>query len=140
MIIHEHSMFKTSIEANRGLINVFTDEKATNEQTHDLLNAQKIGEQGYINYVTHNILQLSSVLDAPVRLTTAPLKKNNKKRLSQEQKEQRQTNKYLRRRLAWCNQTGQRFDKNKEQYSVLPRSLAEAYGSPHKGNKSKWTS
>ena len=78
MIIHEHSTFKTSIEANRGLINVFTDEKATNEQTHDLLNAQKIGEQGYINYVTHNILQLSSVLDAPVRLTTAPLKKTTK--------------------------------------------------------------
>lgn len=79
-------MFKTSIEANRGLINVFTDEKATNEQTHDLLNAQKIGEQGYINYVTHNILQLSSVLDAPVRfkqlLTMAPLKKKQKTLIS----------------------------------------------------------
>ena len=62
-----------------------------------------------------------------------------KRRLSQQQKEQRDTTKYLRKRLVWCNQTGQKFDESKEQYSILPRSLADLNGIPHKGNKSKWT-
>lgn len=129
------------MESNRGLVNVLTDEQATLEQTYDLLNARKIGEQGYLNCVTHRILQLPSVDIAPVRhkqlLTMAP-RKVTKKRISQQQKEQHDTNKYLRRRLAWCNQTGQRYDESKEQYSILTRSLAEIDGSPRKGNKSKW--
>ena len=43
-------------------------------------------------------------------------------------------NKYLRR-LAWCNQTGLQCDESEEQYSLLPRALAEVGGSPHKGSK-----
>ena len=65
-------------------------------------------------------------------LTMAPIKVTMKM-LSQQQKEQRDTNKYQRRRLAWCSQTGQQFDASKEQYSILPRSLAEVDGSPHNG-------
>lgn len=118
MLIRNHSFFKANIESNRRLVNVLTDEQATLEQTYDLLNARKIGEQGYLNCVTHRILQLPSVDIAPVRhkqlLTMAPCKVT-KKRISQQQKEQHDTNKYLRRRLAWCNQTGQRYDESKEQ-------------------------
>ena len=68
----------------------------------------------------------------------APLKAT-KNRLSQREKEERETNKCLRRRLAWCNQTGQQYDESEEQYSMLPRALAEADGSLHKGSKVKWT-
>ena len=68
---------------------------------------------------------------APARAT--------KRHLSQQQTEQRDTIKFLRKHLAWCNQTGQKYDDSQEQYSLLPRSLAEADGSPHTGNKSKWT-
>lgn len=68
---------------------------------------------------------------APARAT--------KRHLSQQQREQRDTIKFLRKHLAWCNQTGQKYDDSQEQYSLLPRSLAEADGSPHTGNKSKWT-
>lgn len=124
------------------MINVFTKQQATPEQTPDLLNARKLGEQSYLNFVTHHILQQPSVSKALVRrkqlLTMAPLKVT-KRRLSQQQKEQRDTTKYLRKRLVWCNQTGQKFDESKEQYSILPRSLADLNGIPHKGNKSKWT-
>ena len=45
--------------------------------------------------------------------------------------------KYLRRRLAWCNQLGQRFDESKERYSL--QSIADIDGTPHKGSKCKWT-
>lgn len=141
-LIAEHHFFTTSIDTNRGVVNLFTNKQATTEQAHDMLNARRIGEQSYIiNFVTHTLLQMPSV-NAPVRrkqlLTMAPCK-ITKRRMTQQQKEQQETNKYLRKRLAWCNQTGQKFDESEEQYSLLPRSLADVNGSPHKGNKSKWT-
>lgn len=140
-LIAEHHFFTTSIDTNRGVVNLFTNKQATTEQAHDMLNARRIGEQSYINFVTHTLLQMPSV-NAPVRrkqlLTMAPCK-ITKRRMTQQQKEQKETNKYLRKRLAWCNQTGQKFDESEEQYSLLPRSLADVNGSPHKGNKSKWT-
>ena len=60
-------------------------------------------------------------------------------RLLQKEKEERDINKYLRKRLAWCNETGQTYDESKEQYSLLPRALADINGNPHKGNTSNWT-
>lgn len=134
-LITQHKVF--TIGANRGLVNVFTGVPATQEQAHDLLMARELGEKSYINYVTHHILQLPSVANAPVRrkrlLTMAP-PKSTKVRLSQKEREVRDTNKYLRRRLAWCNQTGQQYDASEEQYSLLPRALAKVDGSPHKAN------
>ena len=141
-LVSQHNLFTLNATINRGLVNVFIGTQATPEQSCDLLNARKIGQQGYINYITHNILRFSSVTNPPVRrkqlLTMAP-PKATKRRLSQKEKEERNTIKHLRRRLAWCNQTGQRYDESEEQYSTLPRALTEIDGSPHKGSKSKWT-
>lgn len=141
-IVHDQQIFIPHVESNRGLLNVFTNTKATTEQTHDLLNARSIGEQHYANYVTHHILQIPSVTKAPVRrkqlLTMAP-PKITRARLTQKQKEERETNKYLRRRLAWCNQTGEKFDETQEQYTILPRAIADYDGNPHKGSKNSWT-
>lgn len=64
-------------------------------------------------------------------------RKRKKKKLNQRQKEERET-KYLRRRLAWCNQTGEKFDESLEQYTLLPRAIADIDGNPNKGQKSKW--
>ncbi len=140
-VMSKHKMF-TSPESNRGIVNVFTGQEATPEQRHDLLNARKLGTQHYENYITHHILQVPSVAKAPLRkrrlLTMAPPKITETK-ISQKQKEERDTNKYLRRRLAWCNRTGQQFDEGEEQYSLFPRALADPDGNPHKGVKSKWT-
>lgn len=143
-IIKEHDLFRTSCSVynNRGLINVFTGIKATSGQTHDLLDARKLGQCDYIHYITHHLLQTPSVANPPVRrrrlLTMAPLK-SKKKGISQKEKEERDVNKYLRRRLAWCNQTGITYDASQEQYSLIPRALADLDGNPHKGNKSIWT-
>ena len=51
-----------------------------------------------------------------------------KEKIFRKEKEERETSKYLRRRLAWCNQTGQQYDKSEDQYSLLPRALAEPDG------------
>ena len=108
------------IKCNKGVVNMLTGMEATTEQAYDLLNARKIGELHHKNYITHHILQVSSVSSAPVRkarlLTMAP-PKITKTKISQKEKEVRDTNKYLRRRLAWCNQTGQKFDEGEEQYT-----------------------
>ena len=121
---------------------MFTGVEATVEQAHDLLNARSIGEQAYTHYITHQILQTSSIPNPSVRrkrlLTMAP-SKATKTKLSQRQKEEKEINKYLRRRLAWCNETGQQYDESEEQYSLLPRALSEADGSLRTGCKSNWT-
>ena len=57
-----------------------------------------------------------------------------KTKISQKEKEERDTNKYLRQRLAWCNLTGQRVDEGEEQYTLLPRAPD---GNPHKEIKIK---
>jgi hypothetical protein len=143
-VMHMRALIKDRVfvpsETKRGVVNVFTGDQATVEQAHDLLNAREIGEQHYLNYVSHHILKEPST-KAPVRkkrlLTMAP-KKITKSRMSQKEKEERDTNKYLRRRLAWCNRTGKQYDEAEEQYSLLPRAISDADGNPHKGAKSKW--
>ena len=141
-LIRDHKTFPPlGEETNRGLINVLTGTKATPEQTHDLLNARAIGLQSYKNYVTHNLLQVPSVQSSlrQKRLLTMAPPKMTKRRLSQKEKEERDTNKFLRKRLAWCNQTGQKYDESEEQYTILPRALADADGNPHSHQKSNWT-
>lgn len=87
-LINAQNLSPPGLNENRGLVHVFTNIKATNEQTYDLLNARTIGQQDYTNYVTHHILQSPSVRNAPVRqrplLTMAPLKLT-KTRLSQKE-------------------------------------------------------
>ena len=59
--------------------------------------------------------------------------------MSQKEKEAKVVAKCLRRRLAWCDRTGQRYDPSFEQYSKFPRALADEFGNPHKAPKNKWT-
>jgi hypothetical protein len=51
----------------------------------------------------------------------------------------KQVTKCLRRRLAWCNKTGERYDSSLEQYSPWPRALCDCNSIPNKGSKSNWT-
>ena len=65
-------------------------------------------------------------------------KKYSKKRVSQRERELKQVTKCLRQRLAWCNQTGQKYDPHIEQYSAFPRALCSEKGIPHKSSKVAW--
>ena len=76
--IDQKSLFPSSVTTNRGLVNVFSNLKATPEQSHDLLNFRTIGHDSLINYINHYLLRVPSI-NPPVRrnklLTMAPPKK-----------------------------------------------------------------
>jgi hypothetical protein len=65
--------------------------------------------------------------------------KSTKTKTKLKEKEAKQVITCLRKRLAWCNHTKLAYDTSLEQYSVLPRALADEDGNPHKGSKSNWS-
>ena len=140
--IEEMELFPACRSSNRGLVNVFSGQKATPEQAHDLLNFRRIGSEHLEQYIRVRILQQPST-NAPRRkhrlLTMACPKLESKKRVSQRERELKQVTKCLRQRLAWCNRTGQTYDPSDEQYSAYPRAICTETGAPHKGSKAVWT-
>lgn len=139
--IENNIVLPHNISSNRGLLNVFTGTAATPQQAHDLLNFRNIGSEDLAQFINHHILRKPS--------TAAPIKHNRlltmappiigKQRISHKEKEFKQVTKCLRRRLAWCNRTGQSYNPAYEQYSVFPRAISDENGYPHKGTKSSWT-
>ena len=138
--VQKVNLLPREIECNRGLFNAFNGEKATPEQAIDMLTFRQIGTQAFHQYVTYYILKQSS--NAPVRrrklLTMAEIKQT-KRKSKQKEKEAKQVIKCLRKRLTWYNQTKLPYDPSNEQYSVLPRALADEDGNPHKGSKRIWS-
>ena len=51
----------------RGLINIFTGQEATHQQSHDLLLFRVIGQKAFEDYVTYRILMIPSSTTAPIR-------------------------------------------------------------------------
>ena len=129
-------------QENRGLLNVFTGQVATPEQTTDMLSFCRIGLEAFQQYINTRILQTPSCASAPVRrhkLLTMATTRNSRKRMTPKEQESKQVIKCLRWRLHWCNKNQISFDSSEEQYSVLPRALADEDGYPHKASKSHWT-
>ena len=56
--------------------------------------------------------------------------------MTSKEQEAKQVIKCMRWRLQWCNKNQMSFDSSEEQYSVLPRALADEDGYPHGANKS----
>ena len=140
--IEECHLFPSELCENRGLVNAFSGKKSNNEQTYDLLNFRKIGNDDLIQFIKHRILRQPST-SAPVRrhklLTMAPQTKVSKRNVNLQKKEHNQITKCLRQRLAWCNRTGQTYDPSVEQYSTYPRAISDVNSKPPKGSKSTWT-
>ena len=131
MEITTKKLLPLQLQSNRGIVNTFSGQKATPEQSKDMLTFHEIGMQAYEQYVTHRILQSPS-LNAPVRrrrLLTMARRKMSKNRVFQKEKESRQVAKCLRRRLAWCNRTKLPYDTSHEQYSLFPVKLSMFSGS-----------
>ena len=121
---------------------MFTGQVATPEQATDMLSFWCIGLEAFQQYINTRILQTPSCASAPVRrrkLLTMATTRKNRKRMTPKEQEAKQVIKCLRRRLQWCNKHQLSFDSSEEQYSVLPRALADENGYPHKANKSHWT-
>ena len=132
--IIEANLLPSHLTSNRGLMNTFSMQTATLEQTHDMLNFQSIDEEALDHYITFRVLGIPSVSS-----TNAPLRHLTKRKLSQKDKENKLVNTCLRRRLAWSNCTGLTYDSSKEQYSLYPRALADECGIRYKASKSIWT-
>lgn len=136
--ISANRLLPHQLQTNQGLFNAFSGQKATPEQASDMLTFRQIGTKAVQQYVTYHILQQPSSAHAPVRrhkLLTMSNVKSSRKRSTQKEKEARQVIKCLRRRLAWCNHTKSTYDSSEEQYSVLPRALADENGNPTKQAK-----
>ena len=126
----------------RDLLNVFTGQLATNEQSCDMLSFRQVGEQAFKNYVKYHILQCPSSAKVPLRkhkLMTMATSRTRKTRSTPKEREAKQVITCLRRRLAWLSHNEQPHSVSEEQYSELPRALSDEDGNPHKGNKSAWT-
>ena len=55
-LIIQNKLFPTIID--RGVVNVFASKKVNTEQAHDLIEARKIGQEYYKDYITHHIIVL----------------------------------------------------------------------------------
>lgn len=125
----------------RTLMNPFSLQVASNEQRHDLLGFCKIGEEATVQYISTQLLQLSSSSGIVRRkklltMSSQPAKKN--KRKAKSERENETVIKCLRRRLAWCQRNNYDFSLNDEMYSIYPRALSDENGTPHKSAKSHW--
>ena len=107
-----------------------------------MLAFRDIGTQVFQDYVKHQILQQSCSTKPTLRrhklLTMKPPKLSKRKSNPKEQ-EAKQVIKCLRRRLAWCKHSKLPYKSCDEQYSILPRALADEDGNPHKSSKSSWS-
>ena len=59
--------------------------------------------------------------------------------MTPKEQEAKQVIKCLRKQLVWCNQSNVTCDSSEEQYSIIPRAIADEDGNPHEANKSNWT-
>ena len=73
------------------------------------------------------------------KLITMATGRTQKTRSTPKEKEAKQVITYLRCRLAWFSHNEQPHSVSEEQYSELPRALADKDDNPYKGNKSAWT-
>ena len=138
----ESSRLVSVQQENRGVVNVFSGQVATPEQSVDMMSFRQVGMVAYRQYITTRLLEMPSHINAPLRhqkLLTMSTGRARKKRMTPKEQEAKQVIKCLRRRLQWCNENCMSFDSGEEQYSILPRALADEDGYPHKSNKSHWT-
>ena len=106
------------------------------------LEGYEIGLKQCHQYVTHWILCTPSNAQAPTRhkkLQTIGSSVKRKKKMPTIECEQKMQIKCLRKRLAWCARTGNKYNSSEEQYSTLPHALNDPSGKPHTGCMKNWT-
>ena len=120
---------------NRGLLNPYTLQQATSEQSHDLLGFRKIGEKEYFNRIDYFILKTPSV-KAPRRqrrLQTFTVKTGRSKRLTQAEKDKRLVISAMMKKMQY---SGKPIEKPGEQLLEFPLAICDHNGDPLKGTKS----
>ena len=91
--IKKHQLLQLQLTTNQGIINVFTGQTASREQTSDMLSCRQIGMESFQSYVQYHILKTSSTIMAPVRrnkILTMETPKSKRKRTSAKDRENKQ--------------------------------------------------
>ncbi len=125
-------------KTNRGLTNIFTSIKATDQNRYDLLNFRSIGEDDYKLRVRYYILKEPSV-KAPNRkktLQTFTVKKVKSKKVSQLERDKKLLLSAMKKKIQFSQKIGQPIENPDEQLLEFPRSND---GIPLKGQKSYFT-
>lgn len=133
-----------NLQTGAELWNVFKAQKATPEQAHDLLNFRQIGQGAFVTFVTEKLLGLPSTA-APTRrkrLCTFTVSKTQKRKIKLIEQEQKISQKFLKRQLAWISEHGiENVDTNSllGPISAMPRALMDSNGLPYKAPKHNTT-
>ena len=141
--ISKHGMFFSKTE-NEGLWNFLEGKEAMEEQSHDLLNFRKTGQQSFENFVMRSYIKSAST-EAPVRrkrLCTFTIKPTQKRKIKQIEHERRLYQRYLKRSLAWVAEHGTADTDTESLFCPIqskPRALVDKDGLPYKANKSATT-
>ena len=138
--LEKANLFDTE-RRNCGLVNYFTNDKATEKKYHDLLNFRKIGEEEYQLRILYFILKQPSV-KAPNRrraLQTFSHKQVNKKRVSQLEKDKKLLITAMKNKIQFAKKTGKPVENPDEQLVLYPLSLCDNEGNPNKGQKHYFT-
>ena len=138
--IQSSSLFETTI-INRGLFNPFTNQKATQQQSHDLLNFRQIGQEDYELRIANFILRQPSV-EAPnrnCRMQTFSVRQVKTRRVSQLEKDKCLIIAAMKKKMQYSKKTGRPIDKPGEQLLEYPVALCDHDGKLLKGQKSYTT-
>ena len=138
--IQSSSLFETTIK-NRGLFNPFTNQKATQQQSHDLLNFRQIGQEDYELRIANFILRQPSV-EAPNRkrrMQTFSVRQVKTRRVSQLEKDKCLILAAMKKKMQYSKKTGRPIDKPGEQLLEYPVALCDHDGKLLKGQKSYTT-
>ena len=138
--LRQSGMFQY-VEENRGLVNFLAGIKASPEQEKDLLSFHTIGETDYKQYVDYCILRIHATrgVQRRRRLTTFSTKRKERKRVKQIERERKNLEKCLRRKLQWIGTREDKTSDISEQLTILPYAITDDTSLPLKGTKSKTT-
>ena len=125
---------------NRGLMNFFSKEKATPEQSHDL-SFRKTGVQHLESYINTNILHnpTANADQRLHRLSTFSTSVKEKQRAKQVQREEMLIQLCMRKQIAMASENPNIKGKV-HTFSKMPLALVDKEGMPSKGKKSSTTS
>lgn len=141
--ILDSKVFDCNINNNRGLVQLFTGNKAEGTIYYDLMNFYNIGISSMDTFIKSRILKESSVT-VPVRkhvlkTFTLPIHKQKTKKVNCEHKEKMLYNRCIKKEMAFSMRSGKPL-QNFRQYISLPRAICNVDGSiNHQDTKSNAT-
>jgi hypothetical protein len=135
--LHDFAIF--SIESvNRGLQNPFTNQKASPEQRHDLLQFRTMGKAEYLQRISSVILKQPSTAapNRKHRIQTFTEKKTQNRKTSHVEKDRQLILSAMKKKIQFSKKTGRPIDTLEDQLIEMPLAICSHDGFPLKGQKS----